>query len=431
VRESGGKSRLIPILRPYEPIGSTAGVDFELRMELWRYIRRLHGQGTTILLTTHYLEEAEELCEDIALIRDGRLVAQDIEVIMDGGAYSTLTPVVLSRGALHAGGPYRCPNVRIRARATRTNTPPNGAFRGFGAPQTEFAAEVQLSRVAERLGLSPAEVRARNVYRLGDTTPTGQVLRESVAAEEVLRLAVDTSGFEQLRDETAKELGQSLEYSYGYEVIDSSNFPADLKPFPGARRILKSVDVFEVSGVLRGAAGPGASGTDWIKSAPAASVDAELEEIGDHVALSLMAESFKNLDLVADFNATMARTDALLYSHWKEVPAGSVAAIARKFADEVLLQVSVELGTASPQIRWFTAADSDGDFKTIGPCAGLVKDSDTIWIRSDLRGADLAQTIAHETFHVKQRRQGSPDVDEETRPMEFGLQVRRRFERSY
>jgi ABC-2 type transport system ATP-binding protein len=55
----------------------TAGVDFELRMELWRYIRRLHGAGTTILLTTHYLEEAEELCEDIALIRDGRMIARD------------------------------------------------------------------------------------------------------------------------------------------------------------------------------------------------------------------------------------------------------------------------------------------------------------------------------------------------------------------
>jgi len=55
----------------------TAGVDFELRLELWRYIRRLHDQGTTILLTTHYLEEAEELCEDIALIRDGRIVARD------------------------------------------------------------------------------------------------------------------------------------------------------------------------------------------------------------------------------------------------------------------------------------------------------------------------------------------------------------------
>ena len=55
----------------------TAGVDFELRLELWGYIRRLHGEGTTILLTTHYLEEAEELCEDIAIIRGGRLLARD------------------------------------------------------------------------------------------------------------------------------------------------------------------------------------------------------------------------------------------------------------------------------------------------------------------------------------------------------------------
>jgi ABC-2 type transport system ATP-binding protein len=55
----------------------TAGVDFELRLELWRYIRRLHDQGTTILLTTHYLEEAEELCEEIALIRGGHLIARD------------------------------------------------------------------------------------------------------------------------------------------------------------------------------------------------------------------------------------------------------------------------------------------------------------------------------------------------------------------
>jgi ABC-2 type transport system ATP-binding protein len=55
----------------------TAGVDFELRQELWAYIRKLHSEGTTILLTTHYLEEAEELCEEIALIRGGKLIARD------------------------------------------------------------------------------------------------------------------------------------------------------------------------------------------------------------------------------------------------------------------------------------------------------------------------------------------------------------------
>ncbi|HEY4633621.1 MAG TPA: xanthine dehydrogenase family protein molybdopterin-binding subunit [Candidatus Limnocylindrales bacterium] len=134
--------------------------------------------------------------------RDGRLIAQDIEVVMDGGAYCTLTPVVLSRGALHSGGPYRCPNVRIRARATRTNTPPNGAFRGFGAPQVEFAAETHLNRIADELGMSPLEIRRRNVYRPGDTTPTGQVLRESVAGEEVLERAAEASEFARLRART-------------------------------------------------------------------------------------------------------------------------------------------------------------------------------------------------------------------------------------
>jgi CO/xanthine dehydrogenase Mo-binding subunit len=135
---------------------------------------------------------------------DGTLVAQDIEVVMDGGAYCTLTPVVLSRGAIHAGGPYRCPNVRIRARATRTNTPPNGAFRGFGAPQVEFAAEVQLGRAAEALGIGPLDIRRRNLYRLGDTTPTGQVLRESVAAEEVLERAAEAAEFEGVRARTTR-----------------------------------------------------------------------------------------------------------------------------------------------------------------------------------------------------------------------------------
>jgi CO/xanthine dehydrogenase Mo-binding subunit len=131
--------------------------------------------------------------------RDGRLIAQDIEVVMDGGAYCTLTPVVLSRGAIHAGGPYRCPNVRIRARATRTNTPPNGAFRGFGAPQVQFATETHLNRIAEALRVSPLEIRRSNVYRLGDTTPTGQILGSSVAGEEVLERAAEAGEFERLR----------------------------------------------------------------------------------------------------------------------------------------------------------------------------------------------------------------------------------------
>jgi CO/xanthine dehydrogenase Mo-binding subunit len=135
--------------------------------------------------------------------RDGTLVAQDIEVVMDGGAYCTLSPVVLSRGTLHAGGPYVCPNVRIFGRAVATNTPPNGAFRGFGAPQTEFAAEMQVNRIAEALGISPLELRRKWVYRLDDETPSGQILRESVAGEEVLERAAEAAEFERILASTS------------------------------------------------------------------------------------------------------------------------------------------------------------------------------------------------------------------------------------
>jgi CO/xanthine dehydrogenase Mo-binding subunit len=136
------------------------------------------------------------------VMRDGRLVAQEVEVIMDGGAYSTLSPVVLSRGTLHAGGPYACPNVLIDGRAVATNTPPNGAFRGFGAPQTEFAAEMQANRVAQMVGMSPLELRRRWVYRAGDETPSGQLLRESLGGEEVLEQAAEAADFERVRAQT-------------------------------------------------------------------------------------------------------------------------------------------------------------------------------------------------------------------------------------
>ncbi|HYM82072.1 MAG TPA: xanthine dehydrogenase family protein molybdopterin-binding subunit [Candidatus Limnocylindria bacterium] len=133
------------------------------------------------------------------VMRDGTLVAQVIDVVMDGGAYVTLSPVVLSRGAIHAAGPYRVPNVSIRARAVATNTPPNGAFRGFGAPQTQYACECQMDRVAEALSMDPLELRRRNAYQIGDVTPTGQVLRESVGAHEVLERTVRRADYARKR----------------------------------------------------------------------------------------------------------------------------------------------------------------------------------------------------------------------------------------
>ncbi|HVP14893.1 MAG TPA: xanthine dehydrogenase family protein, partial [Terriglobales bacterium] len=136
--------------------------------------------------------------------RDGTLVAIDVDVVMDGGAYSTMSPVVLSRGAIHAAGPYRCPNVAIRARAVATNTPPNGAFRGFGVPQVHFAMESHMNRIAAELGIDPLELRRRNLYALGDVTPTGQVLAESVGARETLERTVERAGWAEKRRRYAR-----------------------------------------------------------------------------------------------------------------------------------------------------------------------------------------------------------------------------------
>ncbi len=115
-----------------------------------------------------------------AVSSDGRLLAMDIEFTIDGGAYSTLSAVVLSRGTIHAPGPYRCPNVRVRSTAVATSAPPHGAFRGFGAPQSLFALERHMDTVAHHIGLAPDEFRRRNFLETGDTTATGQIITQAL-----------------------------------------------------------------------------------------------------------------------------------------------------------------------------------------------------------------------------------------------------------
>ena len=147
------------------------------------------------------------------LSKDGRIIAMDIDVIMDGGAYATLSAVVLSRGVIHAAGPYRCDHVRIRGRAMMTHTPPNGAFRGFGAPQTQFAIEAHMDRIADQLGIDPVRLREINALKPGDTTATGQKLGKDASALPVLRDAVKRSRFHQKRKQwkgTNRGIGLSL-----------------------------------------------------------------------------------------------------------------------------------------------------------------------------------------------------------------------------
>ena len=130
-----------------------------------------------------------------AVSKDGKILGGEIEFTIDGGAYLTLSPVVLSRGAIHAGGPYYWPNVRIRAKALATNAPPHGAFRGFGAPQSLFAMERHMDRIAQVVGLSPVEIRRRNFLQPGQSTTTEQVIREPIDLEKLLDRALEISDY--------------------------------------------------------------------------------------------------------------------------------------------------------------------------------------------------------------------------------------------
>ncbi len=137
--------------------------------------------------------------------RDGKLVAMEIDFVLDGGAYATLSSVVLSRGTIHAAGPYLCPNVRINARAFATNSPPHGAFRGFGAPQSVFACERHLNKVAAAVGLTPEEFRRRNFIRQGQTTATDQEIKEPVDMAGLLDRALEMSDYAAKVKRFAKE----------------------------------------------------------------------------------------------------------------------------------------------------------------------------------------------------------------------------------
>lgn len=129
----------------------------------------------------------------------GRLLAQDIEILMDGGAYVTLSPVVLSRGVIHAAGPYACDNVRIDGRVVFTNAVPFGAFRGFGAPQTLFATERHMDVLAHELGLDPLEIRRINLIRDGQETATGQRIEDGTDRVSVMGRALELAEFSKRR----------------------------------------------------------------------------------------------------------------------------------------------------------------------------------------------------------------------------------------
>jgi CO/xanthine dehydrogenase Mo-binding subunit len=126
--------------------------------------------------------------------RDGTFVAQEFDVVMDGGAYADDSPAVMMFAVYFAAGPYRIPHTRSVGKVVYTNKLRAGAFRGFGNPQASFARESQIDEIAERLGLDPIDLRLKNVMRQGDHWIGGHAI-DTVSIAECLEKARAASGW--------------------------------------------------------------------------------------------------------------------------------------------------------------------------------------------------------------------------------------------
>lgn len=141
--------------------------------------------------------------------KDGTITAMEIDILLDAGAYTTLTMVILQRSVLHANGAYFTPNAKIHGRAVATNTTPTGAFRGFGAPQSIFAMERQMDKIAKKLGVDPLDLKLKNALQNGMRFPHKQVLESGVCAVEVLSRAAELSDYRAKREAYAKESAEA------------------------------------------------------------------------------------------------------------------------------------------------------------------------------------------------------------------------------
>ena len=170
-----------------------------LALKSGKAVKFLFGREEDMLCTTK--RHPSKIYHKTAVKNDGTITAMEIDIILDGGAVTTMSKVVLSRSTLHSTGCYKIPNAKIRARAVATNTPPNGAFRGFGAPQSQFALERHLDKIACVLGLDPLVIRLKNIMREGDRFPYGQVLESGASAERVLLNVIKRSDYKAKRAE--------------------------------------------------------------------------------------------------------------------------------------------------------------------------------------------------------------------------------------
>ena len=187
-----------------------------------RTVKLLFDRHESLLV--HPKRHATQIKVKLGALKDGRLIAAETELYGDTGAYASLGDKVMTRATTHSAGPYEIPHIRADCYAMYTNNPPAGAFRGFGVTQSAFAIESMMDILSEKLHIDPVTLRKINALRLGSTTNTGQVLRESVGLLECIdrvdtemRRLVEGDPFQARLVPGASHLHRAWGFAVGYK----------------------------------------------------------------------------------------------------------------------------------------------------------------------------------------------------------------------
>jgi CO/xanthine dehydrogenase Mo-binding subunit len=228
----------------YPAIGGAFGgredmsVQIVLALAVWRLAQRGIHRPVKIIwsreesIIGHHKRHPYLLRTRWGATKAGKVIAAEVEVIADGGAYAYTSTKVLGNATLMCTGPYEIPNVKVDTYAVYTNHIPGGAFRGFGGPQGGFAAETQMNRLAEKLGMDPVEIRMRNILREGSLLSVGTPLPKGVSLPQVVEKCASASGWEQtpagwrraaaLQPASAGQLKRGLGFAASYKNVGFS-----------------------------------------------------------------------------------------------------------------------------------------------------------------------------------------------------------------
>lgn len=191
----------------YPPIGGAFGgredmsVQIVLALAVWRLQQRGIHRPVKIIwsreesIIGHHKRHPYLIRTRWGATRRGKVTAAEVEVIADGGGYAYTSTKVLGNATLMCTGPYEIPNVKVDSFAVYTNNMVTGAFRGFGGPQGAFAAEMQMNRLAEALGMDPVELRLRNILREGSLLSVGTPLPKGVSLPQVVEACAKEAGW--------------------------------------------------------------------------------------------------------------------------------------------------------------------------------------------------------------------------------------------